>query len=265
MSNVDAVKALLTAIHLDRFADIEAAHLPDATLRPFGGPSVRGSVGIQDWYTEFLRSYADCTYAEAEFVEDGDTVAVRATIKAKGFNWREFTQRVVDVCDMKDGLVARRRLYAMLPDLELDKPATAVMNNASGYRGGTAEETRNVVQGFYNALFGGDADGAKAFLDGKAAFIDSVYGVVTGPEAIMDLLSKMPRPAFGSWRATHILCGTKDAVVELAIDPARPRAADWVRIVDGKIAVIERYWMLREIGISPDSQKRHLRRVIHPM
>jgi hypothetical protein len=162
-------------------------------------------------------------------------------------------------------MVAGRRLYAMLPDLELDKPATAALNNATGSRGGNAEETRNVVQGFYNALLGGDADGAKAFLDGKAAFIDSVYGVVTGPEAIMDLLARMPRPAFGSWRATRMLCSAKDAAVELVIDPARPRAADWVRMVDARIAVIERYWMLREIGVSQGSQKRHLRRVIQPM
>ena len=265
MSNVDAVKALLAAIHLDRFAEIEAAHLPGATLWPFRGPLVHGSVAIQDWYTEFLRSYADCTYAEAEFIENADTVAVRATIEAKGFNWREFTQRVIDVCEMKDGLVAARRLYAMLPDLELDKPATAAMNNATSYRGGTVDETRKVVRSFYGALLRGDADGAKAFLDGKAALIDSVYGVAAGPDAMMDALAAMPRPAFGSWRATSMLCGAKDAAVELAIDPSRPRAADWVRMVGDKIAVIERYWMLREIGVSQGSEKRHLRRVIHPM
>jgi len=221
-------------------------------------------VAIQDWYTGFLRGYADCNYTEAEFIEDGDTVAVRATIEAKGYNWREFSQRVVDVCEMKDGLVANRRLYAMLPDLELDKPATAAMNNATGYRGGSVDDTGNVVQGFYKALFAGDGDGARALLDGKGALIDSVYGVATGPDAIMGLLASIPRPAFGAWRCAHTFRGTRDAVVELAIDPVRPRAADWVRIVDGKIAVIERYWMLREIGIAQGSEKRHLRRVIHP-
>ncbi len=265
MSNVDAVKALLTAIHLDRFAEIEAAHAPDAVFWPFQGPPVRGSVAIQDWYAEFVRAYADCHYSEPEFVEDGDTVAVRATIRAKGSNWREFTQRVVDVCEMREGLVSGRRLYAMLPDVELDKAATAAMSNATGYRGGLADETRSVVQGFYSALLGGDTNGAKALLDAKSALVDSIYGVVTGPDASIDLLSNTPRPAFGSWRTTELLCGAKEAAVELAIDPARPRAADWVRMVDGKIAVIERHWMLREIGVSTASEKRHLRRVIHPM
>jgi hypothetical protein len=65
---------------------------------------------------------------------------------------------------------------------------------------------------------------------------------------------------------TNTLAGPKDALVELAIDANRPRAADWVRIVDGKIAVIEGYWMLREIGIESFATRRarHARQVILP-
>lgn len=265
MSNIDAVKALITAINFDRFPQIEARHQPDAVFWPFAGPTVLGSVSIQDWYTTFLRDYSDCTYTEEEFIEDGDTVALRATLEAKGFNWRPFTQRVIDLCDMRDGKVASRRLFAMLPDVELDKAATAAMNNATGFRGGTPAETRKIVDGFYTALLGGDAAGAQAFLAEKSALIDSVYGSANGPAAIVEAFASVPRPAFGAPRLGRAVCGPKDAVAELTIDPERPRSADWVRVADGKITVIERYWMLREIGVASESPKRHRRRVIHPM
>lgn len=265
MSNIDAVKALIAAINLDRFDRIEALHQPDVTFWPFSGPPVVGSVSVQDWYTEFLRDYADCTYAEEEFIDDGDVVAVRATLQAKGYNWRAFTQRVLDVCEMKDGKVATRRLYAMLPNLELDKAATAAMNSATGFRGGSASETRQVAQAFFAAWIADDADSMKACLAEKAALVETVHGTVSDPEAIAGAHARMASPAMGSWQVTGIYGGTKDAVVEAAINPERPRLASWIRAVDGKIAVIEMYWMLREIGIGPESKTRHMRRVIHPM
>ncbi len=271
MSHIDAVNALITAINFDRFAEIEARHRPDALFQSFRGPTLRDAVSIADWHREFLRDYQDCNYAELEYIEDGNTVAVRATIEAKGYDWRPFTQRVVEVFEF-DGEaeeeVARRRLYATLRDITLDKAATAALNDALGYRGGSASQTRQVVQAFYDALLSGDRDGALAQLTGKATVIDGVYGVTTGPEQVLELLRSIPMPAFGRLRVTNIFAGDHVALVELAIDPARPRFADWVRLVDGKIQVIEGYAMLRELGINPYenySRDRHRRQVILPI
>ena len=59
-----------------------------------------------------------------------------------------------------------------------------------------------------------------------------------------------------------------DALLELAIDPARPRLAQWFRLVDGKVRVVEAYWMLREVGVNPYenyAQDRYRRQVILPL
>ncbi len=267
MSNLEAVNALITAINFDRFAEIEARHTPGATFISFRGPTRNDSISIGDWHRDFLEAYADCNYRETEYIEQGDVVAARATITAKGTDWREFSQRVVEVFRLEDEEVAERRLYGMLPDLTLDKPAIAAMTNASGYRGGSASATKAAVDGFYANLLNGNLETAKTFLDAKSALIDSLYGVAIGPDAIIDLIQAIPAPMFGRWRMTNAFCGPKDALVELAIDPVRPRAADWIRIVDGKIAVIETYWMFREIGVDPfvERRKRHVKQVILPI
>lgn len=266
MTNIDAVNALITAINFDRFKEIEARHAPDATFVSFRGPTCIDNIAIGDWHRDFLEAYADCNYGETEYIEQGDVVAARATITAKGTDWREFSQRVVEVFRIADDEVLERRLYGMLPDLVLDKPATAAMTNATGYRGGSASATKAAVEGFFGNLLKGDLDTAKTFVDPKAAIIDSLYGIAIGPDAMADLITAIPKPVFGDWRITHMFCGPKDALVELAIDPSRPRAAYWVRIVDGKIAVIETYWMFREIGVDPfvERRKKHVKQVILP-
>lgn len=269
MSNIPAVNALITAINFDRFAEIEARHRPDAVFTSFRGPTLRDSVSIADWHKEFLRDYADCNYTELEYIEQGDTVAVRATIEAKGYDWRPFTQRVVETFRFNGGEeVAERRLYGQLRNIELDKPATAAMNDATGYKGGSASATKSAVEAFYNALLGGDRESALSHLAAKPAIVDGVYGIATGPENIVDFFGSLPMPAFGTLRVTNVLAGEHDALVELAIDPARPRIADWVRLVDGKVTVIERYAMLREIGVNPYENyagDRHARRAILPI
>src|SRR3990172_11983260 len=108
MSNVDAVNALVTAINFDRFAEIEACHQPDVLFQSFRGPPIHGSVSVGDWHRTFHRLYADCTYSDLEYVDAGDTVCLRATIEAKGYDWRAFTQRVVEVLRMENGAVAER-------------------------------------------------------------------------------------------------------------------------------------------------------------
>lgn len=267
MSNIDAVNALLTAIHFNRFAEIEARHAPDALFNSFRGPTTHGSVSIADWHRGFLKDYADCCYTELEYIEAGNVVAARATLTAKGYDWRAFTQRVVEVFEFAPdaGPIVSRRLYAMLPDLELDKPTTTALTHALESRGGSASSSRALVDGFYAALFGGDSEGAKAVLAGKAALIDSVYGTANGPDNMLALMAAIPHPAFGSWRVTGSVAGAKDVLVEAAIEPTRPRAADWVRVVDGKISVIESYWMLREIGVSQESRRRYTKQVILPI
>lgn len=269
MSNIPAVNSLITAINFDRFAEIEAHHRPDALFQSFRGPTLRDSVSIADWHREFLRDYADCNYAELEYIEQGSTVAVRATIEAKAYDWRPFTQRIIEIFNFDEtGEVAERRMYGMLRDIELDKPATAAMTDATGFRGGSASATRSTVEAFYNALLSGDAEGAKAQLHEKAACIDGVYGIANGADTILEFLRSIPMPAFGRLRVTNVLAGEHDAVVELAIDPNRPRFADWVRLVDGKIRVVEGYSMLRELGINPYenyAHDRHRRQVILPI
>lgn len=268
MSNIDAATALFTSINFDRFAEIEARHAPDVTFESFRGPTLHNSVAVADWHRDFLERYADCTYGEFEFLEQDDTVAGRATIEAKGYDWRRFTQRVLEVLTFRGSEVASRRLYAMLRDVEFDKPETAAMKAAEGFEGGSPSTTASAVNTFYTAILAGDAEAAAAALNEKAVLIDSVYGVAAGPQGIVDLLLNTPRPAFGTWRVTRTLAGPKNASVELAIDPNRPRVADWVRIVDSTIMVIERYWMLREIGVDPYveySRDRHMRRVVMPI
>jgi hypothetical protein len=98
--------------------------------------------------------------------------------------------------------------------------------------------------------------------------IDGVYGLASGLEAILALEEARPRPAFGVERPTLIVAGDHNVLVESGYDPTRARKAEWFRLVDGKIRVIEAYWMLREIGIRPDenyAHDRHQRQVILPI
>ncbi len=268
MSNIDAVNALLTAIHFDRFAEIEARHAPDAVFQSFRGPTLRDSVAISDWHKAFLRDYADCTYTDIEYIEEGNTVAVRATIEAKGYDWRQFTQRVVEVFRLEDGAVAERRMYAMLRDVELDKAATAAMTNALGYKGGSPAESRKLFEGLMAAFRGRDMETAKTFFHAQLVGIDGVFGVATGFDNMMAGARTRPRPAFGTERVTAAYFGDHDILAELAIDPAHPRRVEWYRLVDGKIIVVEVYWMLREIGVNPYgnlARARPQRRAILPI
>ncbi|MEX0781400.1 MAG: nuclear transport factor 2 family protein [Dehalococcoidia bacterium] len=265
MSNIDTVNQLLTAINFDRFYEIEALHAPDVIFQSFRGPTLRDSVSVADWHRLFLREYADCNYTDLEYIEDGEHVVVRATIEAKGYDWRPFTQRVLEVFRVVGDHITDRRLYGMLRDLELDKPSQQALDAALEVRGGSRSETEKLVRA---ALEVTDAEAAAELFDPKAVLIDSVYGVAIGPENILALTNAVPRPAFGVERVTSGIPGEHDALVEKAIDPSRPRSADWYRIVDGKIRVIERYWMLREIGVNPYvnySRDRHQRQVILPI
>ena len=267
MPNSDVVEALVTAINYDRFDQIQALHAPGVTFHSFRSPMLRDSVAVRDFHTELLQRYADCTYTEPEMAEDGDAVALRATIEAKGYDWRTFQQRVLDISRVEDGLIADRRLYGMVSGIELDRPAHAAMDAAAAFRGGSPRSTRRLVRGLYENLLAGEREAAAEALDDKITLIDSVYGVVSGTDAVLDLLEATPRPAFGYPRLTAVIAGDKNAAAEIAIDPARPRIADWVRIVEGKVMVIERHWMLREIGVNPFveySRDRHRRQVILP-
>ncbi|MBI5947744.1 MAG: nuclear transport factor 2 family protein [Chloroflexi bacterium] len=267
MSNIDAVNALLTAIHFDRFAEIEARHAPDAVFQSFRGPTLRNSVAISDWHKAFLRDYADCTYTEIEYIEEGNTVVVRATIEAKAPDWRPFSQRVVEVFEFSEMGVRRRRLYAMLPDLEFEKPVQQALDNALGYRGGSAGATRKAVEEWLAAYAGGDIDGVRAMMHDKPALIDGVYGAAAGLDAAMGVAGARPKPLFGTVRPTGLYAGEHTALLEEAVDPARPRQAVLFRLVDGKIAVVEVYWMLREIGVDPFAgrRERHRKQVILPI
>ncbi len=222
-----------------------------------------------DWYRDFLERYADCTYIDPELIEEGNTVAVHAVISAKGYDWREFEQNVVDVMDFDDrGLITRRRLYAQQRDVVLDKAPTAAMKAAKEADGGSQSATRKAVDAFYAAMLAGDADTAKGLIHDKSAYIDSVYGIGAGADTMLDIMAQVPQPTFGSWRITSSVAGKDAALVEMAIDASRPRAADWVRVLDGKVSVIEGFWMLREIGINPleeYSRDRHSRRVVQPI
>ncbi len=265
MSNIDAANALITAINFDRFNEIEECHNPNVLFTSFRGPILRSSVAVTDWHRTFLRDYADCNYTDLEYLEEGETVAVRATIEAKGYSWRPFTQRVIDVFDFAQGGVAERRLYAMLQDIALDKPATASMNNAIEFRGGSASSTKAAIDGLFGAYLSGDKETMVSFLADKATLVDSVYGIVSGASNVVDVLLSVPKPAFGSYRVTRSIAGAKDGLVEMSIDPGRPRRADWVRMVDDKILVIETYWMFREIGIKPESRGRFIKAAIMPI
>ncbi|GBD22979.1 hypothetical protein HRbin29_00627 [bacterium HR29] len=267
MSHIPVVEELVEAINYDRFAAIEALHNPDVTFFSFRGPILHDSVAVMDWHREFAQRYADLTYTEVELLEEGDVVALRATLEAKGYDWRRFTQRVAESFRFAEGGIQERRMYAMLRDLELDKAATQAMNAALEFRGGSQAATKSTVTAFYAAFLAGNREEARARLAEKCALIDSVYGLAAGPDAVLELLAETPKPAFGVWRVTGLVAGPKSALVELAIDPNRPRAAHWVRLVDDKIMVIEAYWMLREIGVNPYveySRDRHLRKVIFP-
>ena len=269
MSNIPAVNALLTAINFDRFSEIEARHRSDAVFWSFRGPTLHDSVSIADWHREFLKDYADCNYADLEYIEQDNVVAVRATIEAKGYDWRPFTQRVVEVFEFDDnGEIINRRLYGMLRDIELDKAATASMTDATGYKGGSASATRGTMDKLYAAIAEADMDGIKEHTQEKATVIDGVYGVANGVEGVVGLISARPKPTFGVERVTRMLAGEHDALVELSIDAGRPRLAEWYRLVDGKVRVVEAYWMLREIGVNPMenyAQDRHQRQVIMPI
>lgn len=269
MSHRQAAEALIRAINYDDFEAIMAAHHPTVLFHSFRGPILRDSYSVAEWHRDFLERYADCTYTEPEYIEDGDTVAVRAVVHAKGYDWREFEQNIVEVLEFDEpGLVVRRRMYAQQRDITLDKAATAAVTAANGAEPGDAATTRKTVADFYAALLAGERDTAAGLIAEKPAYVDSVYGVVSGADAMLDMIAQIPRPPFGAWRVMQTVAGEQAALVELAVDPSRPRAADWVRVVDGKVGVLEAFWMLREIGINPYeeySHDRHSRRVIQPI
>ena len=268
MSNVDAAHALLTAINFDRFEEIEARHHPGVLFHSFRGPILRDSISVGDWHRNFARDWADCSYEDIEDIDAGDVVVSRATIHAKGYDWRAFTQRVVEVMRFVEGEVVERRLYGMLRDIAFDKLVTAAMENALGYRGGSAAATAATVEAAFTALLAGDMEVAKEHFHDKPALIDGVYGLATGFEPMTAMMAGTPRPAFGVPRISALYAAERTALVEVSVDPSRPRAAHWVRLVDGKIIIIETYWMLREIGIPPDvnyANDRHRRQVILPI
>ena len=200
---------------------------------------------------------------------DADAAAKTcADIAAKGYDWRAFTQQVLEVMTFRDDQIASRRLYGMLRDIELGKAETAALKAAAEYPGAKARATKKAVKAFYEALEEGDDDKAIEQLDENAAYIDSVYGIANGPQEILNLIKSLPTPAFGQNRVTGVFAGPKDAVVEQSIESSRPRSADWIRILEGKIKVIERFWMLREIGVNPFeeySRDRHRKPVIPPI
>lgn len=268
MSNIESVSALLTAINFDRFGEIETRHHPDVLFTSFRGPTVHGNVEVADWHRGFLRDYSDCSYTDVEFVESGDVVCARATIEAKGYDWRRFEQRVLEIFRFEDGVVIERRLYGMLRDIEFDKATTAAMTNALGYKGGSVAETGKTIDGLIAALNAGDKSAAKAVFAENPVVIDGVYGIGTGADGIETIAAARPKPAFGIERVTAAYTGEHNAVIESSIDPARPRKAEWLRFVDGKVLVDEVYWMLREIGVNPYenlARDRHRKQVILPI
>ena len=265
MSNIDAVNGLINAIHFDRFAEIEAHHAPHAVFHSFRGPTLRDAVSIADWHRDFLRDYADCNYTDIEYIESGNTVVIRATIEAKGYDWRPFTQRVVEVFEFEEGEVVARRMYAMLPDLELEKPVQQAMDNAVGYKGGTSAGSKKTTEQWFAALGSGDMETARGLTHDKSALIDGVHGAAAGFDKAAELAGSLPRPAFGAPRVTGSYFGDHTGLIEEAIEPSRPREAIWVRLVDDKVAVVETYWMLREIGVTPETKTRYMKQVILPI
>jgi hypothetical protein len=269
MTYTEAVQDFITAINYDRFSQIETAHAPGAIFHSFRGPILQSSVAIEQWHREFLRNYADCTYQDPGYIEQDNAVAVHATIEAKGYDFRRFHQQVLDIYELtEDEFIAARRLYAMLRDIELEKQVASVHSYAVETKGGSASSTRDVVGRFYDALLAGDADAVAEHLYEKCAIIDSIYGIAAGPDAIVEIFNAAPRPPFGIPRVTSIIAGDNAAAVEVAIDASRPRSAHLVRVVEGKVSVVEVYWMLREIGFNPFEeyrQDRHHRRAILPI
>jgi len=266
MSNIATVNTLISAINHDRFAQIEACHAPGAVFASFRGPTLHDAVAITDWHRQFQRDYADCAYSELEVIEQDDVVAARATIEAKGYDWRPFSQRVLEVFEFgASGEVAARRLYGTLRDIEFDKPAATALADARAFKGGNASATGTAVAQFLAAVAASDREGMGALVHEKFALIDGVYGVAHGLEAALALSGARPKPAFGTLRPTRVIAGEHDAVVEWAIDPARPRLAEWWRLVDGKVRVVEVYWMLREIGVNPFENLAHDRHSRSPI
>ena len=268
MTYSEAALDFIDAINYDRFAAIEAAHNADAVFHSFRGPILHSNVAIEEWHREFLRNYADCTYNNVELIEEDNQVVACAIIEAKGYDFRRFFQRIVDVFEFDDEeFIDARRLYAMLRDIEMDKQVAAAHSYAVETRGGSATGTRDVVSKFYDAVLQGDGDAAKELIHEKSAVIDSIYGIAPGADAIVEVLAAPPKPAFGVLRVTNTIAGENVALVELSVDPSRPRTAHFVRVVEDKVAIVEVYWMLREIGFNPFeeySRDRHHRRAILP-
>ncbi|MFQ5381888.1 MAG: nuclear transport factor 2 family protein [Dehalococcoidia bacterium] len=267
MSNTETIEALVSAIEHDRFREIAELHRPGAVFHTFRGPTVSGGTAAGGWYAAFLRDYADCSYSDRALLEQGDVAALAATLGAKGVDWRAFDQRVLEFFEFEEGLVAARRIYAMPARFEYPKPvadAVAKLKEAEGVGASSVEAT---ARGFVEALLAGDRDGARAFLSEDSVLVDGVFGVATGSDSVLELVAALPAPAFGVWRLSRCVAGNRAAALEMAIDPARPRAAAWVRVSEEKVASIEIYWMLREIGVTPavGSMPRHPKQVILPI
>ncbi|MDZ7728513.1 MAG: hypothetical protein U5Q44_10180 [Dehalococcoidia bacterium] len=198
MSHIDAAKALIRAIDYDTFSQIETAHHPLCTFHSFRGPILQDALAIADWHRIFARNYADLTYTESEYIEQDDTVAVRATLEAKGYDWRRFHQRAVDVMEFDEyELVTGRRLYAMLRDIEFEKQVENAFKFASEAKGGKQAKTEEIVRNYYTAILSGDDETARGLLNEKCAHIDPIYGVAAGADAMVEIPASVPEA--GVW------------------------------------------------------------------
>ncbi len=266
--SVSTAKQLVDAINFDRFDDIQKLHASGVTFHSFRGPTLKDNIAVRDWQTELLERYADCTYTEEEIVDDSDIAALRTTIVGKGYDWRQFAQRALDIIQVDDdGRINTRHLYAMLRDIDLDKSIESALSRANEYPGGSEKTATELAIKFCEMDISSNRGIASDILDENSVFVDSVYGSAKGPDAITSLLEAIPKPAFGIPRMQTCIAGIKDVVTEIAVDPQRPRFANWIRIVEDKIVVVERYWMLREIGVNPFveySRDRHRRQVNLP-
>jgi hypothetical protein len=82
MSNIDTVNELLTAINST--ASTRSRRTTRRTSSPLVPRADPPRLGVRRRLaSRILRDYADCNYTDLEYIEDGDHVAVRATIEAR--------------------------------------------------------------------------------------------------------------------------------------------------------------------------------------
>jgi ketosteroid isomerase-like protein len=114
--NIEVVKSAIAAYNRRDFDAIREVSQPDVQLdwsasRGLEAGIYRGQDETIRFYEEFLGTFEEVDVEPEHFIESGDSVIVPNTTRVHGRDGIETVARSAFVFEVRDGLIARVRLY----------------------------------------------------------------------------------------------------------------------------------------------------------